>query len=139
MAVSVAWDNDEQTILRYDVKGHWTWDEFTVAFKQGLAMVAAVTHRVDFMVNPLDQKSRGYLPPNTIYHVITMYRNSPPNKGLTVVIGGGSFFKTLNELNRRLYPRISARYLVVDSLEEARAALKTKCEEVESPSVDRFS
>lgn len=129
MAVDIVWDNDEQTILRYDVEGHWTWDQFMIAYKKGLDMLTHITHRVDFMVNPLDSKSRGYVPSNMIFHVVTLHRNAPPNVGLTAVIGGSGFFKTLNELNRRLYPRIAERFVFIESLDEARAVLKAKTSE----------
>jgi hypothetical protein len=82
MSNTVQWDNDEKTVLR------WTWDEFSIAFKQGADMMASLDHPVHFIVNPLNTISRGYLPPGALQNTLSLYRNALPNAGSTVMIGG---------------------------------------------------
>lgn len=121
MPVRVEWDNKEQTTLRYDVEGQWTWNEFLEAIKQAKALMETVQHTVHFIVNPLDERSRGYLPGGTVSHVIQIYRSAPSNAGASVIIGGGDVLRTMNKISQQFYPRIAKRYRFADSLEEARS------------------
>ena len=123
MPVQVLWDNDDRTTLRYDVQGHWTWNEFYENFAHARAMMQTVPHTVDFIVNPVDFRSRGYMPSGMISRVVQLYRNIPPNTGVTVIVGGGDFFRIINNVSRGFYPRIAARYRFTDTLDEARAVL----------------
>ncbi len=129
MAVHIQWDNSEKTVLRYDFEGRWTWQEFMAIFPQAKTMASTVQHTVHSIVNPLDDKSRGYLPPNTLAQVVQLYRGAPPNIGATVIVGGSEFFRTLNRLSRRFYPRIAERYQFADTLEEARSILRKEIDQ----------
>lgn len=123
MPVSVEWDNEAKNVLRYDLGGRWTWDEFFKAFNDGKDLMAEVTHVVHFIVNPLDTVSNGYLPPGALTHAHNISRAAPPNAGATVLVGGGPFLKAMYTVGQRLYPRVSNQYKIVDSLETARAEL----------------
>ncbi len=123
MSVQVQWDNDDHTVLRYDVQGHWTWNEFYESFAQARTMLQTVSNTVDFIVNPADFRSRGYIPSGMISRVVQLYRSIPPNTGSTVIVGGGDFFRIINNVSRGFYPRIAARYHFTDTLDEARALL----------------
>jgi hypothetical protein len=123
MPVHVQWDNPENTILRYDVEGHWTWEEFLEAFQKARIMAASTQHTIHAIVHPADNKSLGYLPSGTLSQVIQLYRNAPSNFGLTAIISDSDFFNIFNRISRQLYPRIADRYLFVASLEEARSLL----------------
>lgn len=124
MAVTVQWDNDSKTILRYDFAGQWTWDEFITAYGQSKILLSSVPHTVHFIANSVDDESRGYLPPGVLNQTIRVYRMASPNAGRTVVVSGSPLFRSVLKFGSRLYPKITARYSFAASLEEARAMLR---------------
>lgn len=123
MAVTPHWDNDDKTVLRYDLAGRWTWDEFFAAFDEGTKMLAEAQHTVHFIVNPIDLMSKGYLPPGVLQNTLTLYRRTKANAGATVIVGGSPLFRSLNGIGQRIYPRIAQRMHFADSLDEARKLL----------------
>ena len=48
MSVTVVWDNERKTVIRYDMLGRWNWNEFQVEFQKAKAMLDSVEHTVDF-------------------------------------------------------------------------------------------
>jgi hypothetical protein len=123
MPVTPQWDNDDKTIIRYDLTGRWTWDEFFAAFDEGTTMLDTVQHTIHFIVNPLDLMSRGYLPPGALQNTLALYRRSKANAGSTVIVGGSTFFRSLYGIGQRIYPRIAAHSRFADSLDQARILL----------------
>jgi hypothetical protein len=101
----------------------WTWEEFFAAFEEGTKMLAWADHTVHFILNPLDPMSRGYLPPGAMQNTLILYRRSKANAGVTVIVGASSFFRSLYGIGQRIYPRIAARILFAESLDEARDML----------------
>jgi hypothetical protein len=47
MPITVNWDNDAKTVIRYDFEGHWNWDEFRAAANEAFVFTRSVQHRVD--------------------------------------------------------------------------------------------
>ena len=126
MSVTIQWDNEEKTILRYDMSGFWTWDEFFPAFEQGKQMISEVEHEVSFIVNPLDNQSRNHIPTSVLTHIRSINRNVPPNAGPTVSVSVSNFARALIRTLSYLAPQIAERYFFADSLEQARILLKER-------------
>ncbi len=123
MSVTVQWDNDAKTVLRYEVAGRWTWDEFYVAYDQGKSMMEAVPHTVHFIMVPMDFLTRNYLPPGALTHISSIYRRAAPNSGMTINVGGGGFARAMLNVLGRVSPKIAQKFAFADSLEEARTIL----------------
>ncbi|NWF70546.1 MAG: hypothetical protein HXY40_15770 [Chloroflexi bacterium] len=51
MGVQVYWEDNEQTLLRYDFVGKWTWSDLYNALALGLKMEMLVTNRVDVLID----------------------------------------------------------------------------------------
>ncbi len=49
MSISVQWDNPEQTIVRWDFDGEWTWEMFRKAQYASNQLILSVRHRVDII------------------------------------------------------------------------------------------
>lgn len=126
MPILVVWDNDEKTILRYDIRGRWTWDEMMNAYNEGAALLKEVSHTVDFIVYPIDPISKAHIPPNSLSNVLRLHGKSLSNAGVTALINDNTTARTLLRLLSALNPRIAARYIMVDTLEEARQKLDSK-------------
>jgi hypothetical protein len=123
MGVKAVWDNEQHTIVRYDLSGRWTWDEFFIAYEDAKAMLNATPHAVHFILNPTDAASRSHLPPGIVSHIGNIGRARLPNAGITVAIGSSNFVKSLVNTAARLYPRIRKTYQFVETLDDARALL----------------
>jgi hypothetical protein len=123
MPVTAQWDNDDKTIIRFDVSGRWTWAEYRAANAEIRKMVDGLSYIVHFIVNPLDDQSRGYLPPGALQHIRSVYGSVSPNVGMTAVIGASPYYHALYAIGRKIYPQIAVRYRFANSLEEARALL----------------
>ncbi|MFN8376170.1 MAG: hypothetical protein U0694_25260 [Anaerolineae bacterium] len=123
MGVQVQWDNPEKTILRYDMSGKWTWDRFFNAYEAGKALMNTVSHKVNFILNPTDEISRAYTPPNAMSHMISIGRKAHPMAGKTVSISNNTFTRVLLQMVSKVNPKIAEMYAFADSLEDARVML----------------
>ena len=66
MGVEVEWDNQEQTVLRYTVVGHWTWEEFYAARDRARALADKVDlPRVNAII---DIRIGSMFPRNSLTH-----------------------------------------------------------------------
>lgn len=36
MSVQVSWDNEDKTVIRYDLGGRWKWEEFYPCYQQAV-------------------------------------------------------------------------------------------------------
>ena len=126
MGVQVSWDNDDKTVIRYDLAGRWQWEEFYPKYQQAVEMIAPLDHKVDFIVNPADEVTRrGYAPPNILSRLWDLNKRSPANVGTTYVIGS-PLLKALYSVAMKVYPALSKNYVYVSSLEEARQVTAEK-------------
>ncbi len=123
MNITVAWDNDEQTIIRYDFDKGWTWREFYTATDQAFVLTRSVTHTV----NSISYFKPGVvLPPDALFQFRRAMTNAPKNRGVTVIVGGSTFIITMVSLFGKLNKRLGERLMIADSLERARAVLAAR-------------
>ena len=123
MGVSVSWDNDDKTALRYDFKGRWTWQEFDAATVEAFAMTGSVPHIVDSISN---FEIGAALPPNALFQFRRAMSKAPPNRGITVIVGGSLFIKTMVTTFSRLNKQLGERLLIADTLNQARTLLAAR-------------
>ena len=116
----IDWDDPEQTILRVAYEGEWALEDYQASLDQGVSMTRSVDHRVDIIVQTLDDDSQ--TPPlwglrSWRYAVI----NSPPNIGVTVVVPGSAGVRAFAfALSRLAGPHNYGRILTADTLDQAR-------------------
>lgn len=123
MSVNVSWDNDDKTALRYDFKARWTWEEFDAATVQAFAMTGSVSHTVDSISN---FETGAALPPNALFQFRRAMSKAPPNRGITVIVGGSMFIKAMVTTFSRLNKQLGERLLLADSLDQARTLLASR-------------
>jgi hypothetical protein len=123
MNITVSWDNDDKTIIRYDFQGQWTWDEFHKTSKEAFAMTRSVEHRVDSISN---FHKGAALPPNALFQFRQAMTNAPKNRGMTVIVGGNTFIKTMVRVFSNLNKQLGERLKIADTLDEARAMLTAR-------------
>ncbi len=119
MPVSVIWDNEEQTIIRYVFEGRWTLDELFVVMEQEDQMIASVEHMVDIIV---DFQNSGTVPDHLIANFPKIFESSSashPNVGITVIVGAAGFAEML----ANIFSKVFTRMVTASTLEQARAII----------------
>ncbi len=121
MNISTHWDDENKTIIRYDVEGkNWNWDDLHVAIDQVKAMLDDLDYKVDVIVHVQDVVQ---MPRNTMAHFRRMTANRHPNRGLSVFVGDSIFAQMLLEAFNKVYRGPAGRVQLASSLEEARSLL----------------
>ena len=120
MSVTVDWDNEDKTAIRYDFEGRWDWNDFRAATTKGFALTRSVTQRVDTISNFYPGAK---LPSDALFQFNRAMKGAPANRGVTVIVGGTAFIKNLVGIFTRVHKPLGQRLLLASSLEEARAKL----------------
>jgi hypothetical protein len=124
MPVEIQWDDQEQTTLRYSIATPWTWNEFWIAFEQGLKMIDSVEGTVDYIFDDADIASRA-LPPGFLTQLGAIVRKRHPRAGTTVFVSKEqSTSRTLwYRLASSVYPSLPEKFVFAPTLDDARALL----------------
>ncbi len=131
MAISVQWDNNEQTIVRFEYEGNWDWEGFYKYIGEANEMMDTVPHPV---VSIVDMSKTNHMPPNAIAHIrrIVDVSKEHNNSNISVFVGAGRFAEMLFSTLQKVYPdtKTIAGFHFVDTIEEARPlALKLQAEQ----------
>lgn len=119
MSITVEWDDDAQTILRYSYSGAWTLDEFVASLDQAYALIDQQDHLVDLIhvILPDARTPSGMF--SALGHIKAKRH---PRQRHQIVIGASPFMKRLTQITGAVV--LQAREVVfVDSLDEAYARL----------------
>ena len=83
-----------------------------------------MTESVDHTVHHIIYLPPGFkVPPNALSQLGAIKRYQPSNRGMILVIGGGSLIRGLTQLATKIQPEIGAHVRFVQSLEEARSII----------------
>lgn len=115
MSVTVQWDNDDKTILRYTFEGDWTWEEYFIELTQGREMMASVSHDV-CVFNDMQHITR--FPINFVSRAKGVITSRPDNTGLAIFLTTDRFFKILYNILGQIIPNVPTDYLMVATEEE---------------------
>lgn len=126
MPVSLQWDNDDHTILRYDYCGRWTWEDYAPVYERAGILLRECNWTVHFIVNLKDEVARNHLPAGALIRAVNIYRNAPANSGKTIIVNAGMVYRTVAQTGAAAYPAIGKKYAFADTLEEARLMLATE-------------
>lgn len=117
MPMNAAWDNAEQTVIRQDYVGKWTWEEYFEMTKKTRDMISSMSHVVDV----ISDMKPGIIPRQG--SAITFARKAlsslPPNRGIIVVVTNplvAALLRVFKNLDKEIGPFMYA----VNSVEEAR-------------------
>src|SRR5260221_7381627 len=119
MAIEVAWDNQDQTNIRYDFNGQWTWDDFQQAKVRADSMIDAAAHAkpVGAMFVISDP---AYVARNAIANTLSRLPTKHPRAVLLVLVSDNALVKTLWGTLVALYPNVKKVYRQVDTLDSGR-------------------
>ena len=120
MPIKVAWYNPEKTILKGEISGAWTWEEFHLSIDETHQLLKDVSHPVVIINvrmpdaknpkgNPLPHYSRAtkQMPEHQVM-TINVSRDKPLNRMIANILG-------------KLFPFMPAKFYIADNLDEALA------------------
>jgi hypothetical protein len=135
MSITVSWDDDAQTILRWNFVGIWTWDEF----EHELAATARRMEAVPYPVSAIcDMTCSGPLPVtgSAISHMWQARQLAQEQLTTAIFVGSSAHVRAIIGLFCTIYRQRRDRYLFASSIEEARALLVAR--QVASPSATQI-
>jgi hypothetical protein len=134
MGITIGWDNEEKSVMRFEYHGIWSWEEFYKNIEEANQMMDTVNHPV---VSIIDMRDSPYLPPNAAVHIRNVIRMSMShnNSGISVFLKATRIIEAMIEVLRQVYPDIleQTEWLYCDTLEEAREIAQRKVIELHSP------
>jgi hypothetical protein len=99
MKITVAWDNPEQTIIRYDFAQGWTWEDLFAAVAEDDSLMDSVDHDVHIIFNVQDAS----VPPNPLSRLRGLSGQINPKLGLLVVVATDAWFHRVTEIFYSVY------------------------------------
>lgn len=116
MSISVMWENNERTILRYRFNGKWTWEEFYAAIERGQALQDEVTQPVDVLLDMLESP---VVPGGAIRHFRPIGKIAHPNTEMRIVVSSSGIIAGLYAVFIRMIGSAARSYRIVRTLDEA--------------------
>ncbi|HLV34886.1 MAG TPA: hypothetical protein VKY59_07235 [Spirillospora sp.] len=116
--IQIDFDNAERTVIRWDFKGRWTWDDWYAGLDRALELRAAVN---DVPVVPaiLDFRHSGQVPMGALAHTRAAIEIMDP-RDYAILANGSGYIRSLVQAFCLLNPSVSDKVLLADSLAEAR-------------------
>jgi hypothetical protein len=123
MGITVAWDNDEKTVLYICYQLPWTVAEFIISQAELRRFMSSVTHTVHLF---FDVSAGIALPQNAMSHFREASKYVLPNQGVLILIGANLFAKTVIRVLQTTIPAIlkSDEIYFVETREEAQALVR---------------
>lgn len=122
MTVHSSWDDQDQTIIRMEFAGAWTWSEAHTAVERMTGMMETVKHTVHVII---DLTSGSHIPPFAFKEVRALLGKRSPYAGVTVFVGANFVTASLWKTIAQTYGWLVSTnpYSFADTLEEARARI----------------
>jgi hypothetical protein len=121
MPIDVVWDDEAETIIRWNFSDPWNWQEFRAAFEKSMEIGGHLPYRVD--VIPYLANSRIPVPTGALGEFNRIARTTPKNVGLVVITGGNVLTRTIIDLFTQVYGKAAHNWHTIDSLDKARAMI----------------
>ncbi len=124
MSITIVWDNPEKTILRYDIRETWTWQEARKAIDMIFTMMDNAESDIVCTIPNFIGKVK--LPPDGMRHFAELTSQSHPKAGLTVIVGVNFMMKGIINTTKGMYSMTgrSVDFDYADTLDEARQKIK---------------
>jgi hypothetical protein len=121
MPVTVQWDNDQKTVLRYEFSDVWTWEEFFEAQGQREPLLQDVHHRVHHLLI--------FAPHQRVPALLTFNAKRLDDRrfkysGYYAVVGAPLLMRMLTSALRRIGNTMARDAYFFDTEAEARAFLQ---------------
>lgn len=124
MGITVQWDDDSHTILRYTYALRWTWAEYEGVVAKARELVNAEA-QPDRVVDVIADFSQSSILPD---HALANFRRSLQSQnaiafGITVLVTRNQFLRAMVEVFGRLNQQASRKLRTANNLDEARSLI----------------
>jgi len=116
MSITVKWDNDEETVLCYEIKGNWTLQEFDAAIEETYALCENYTGLPHII---LDMRNTREVADGILVQLRKAMRLIPEFNGTVCVVTNSTEIRTGVKMFMRIFKPDIALY-IVNSLKSAR-------------------
>jgi hypothetical protein len=116
MPVASFWDDEEKTIVRGNLVGQWTWDEYHTGISEMAQLVKDIDHRFDQII---DVRESGPLPDGALSHIRRGRQQNPANFGISVIVGPSEWIKALVGVMEKAYGKRTQPTSIAETIEEA--------------------
>lgn len=121
MPVTVNWDNDDKTIVRYQLSGAWTPEELFPALDQGAALMNSIDYPVDVI---LDFAGSTAFPLDKLFAMGRYAEGkTSANQRRVVMVRSLPVLRGLLDTMRRFLPRATRGVYFADTLDDAYALI----------------
>lgn len=121
MGIHFSWDDDAQTILRFDMDGRWTWDEFDAKASESLEWRQDRTRPYSVIMN---NTADAFAPPESINHLKQIMERGGDTMELFVIIGGDRFAKMVGSAFSQVYRHLGKKLVFSNTLQDARTLIR---------------
>jgi hypothetical protein len=115
--ITVEWDNETRTIIKYVYQQGWDWQDYQTAIESAARMIGEENHPVNVI---MDFRSASMLPAGAITHVqkALSYPRHPLVR-LTAIVGANAFIRRIADIGQKLSRKQSWDLSFVTTPEEA--------------------
>ena len=121
MAVSVAWENTQRSVLRVNCDAIWEAWDLRRPIEEVKRMLNSVPHKVDIVV---DLTFSMVSPRNLLAMLSTIEDAHCENQGLLIIVRADSTIKSLGSMARVMSPKVFSNLYFVDALEDTHRLLR---------------
>ncbi len=125
MNITVTWDDNAQTTLRWEFVDAWTWDELEDALAAAIHQMNSVPYPVTAICD-LTRSAPLPMTGSAISHLCHARQLAKDQITAAVLVGASSYMKSIIALYCTIYRQPRDRYLFAASIEEAHALLATR-------------
>lgn len=122
MPINVEWDNEERTIIRYDIRDPWHLPEYSRALFHTWSMIESVEHSVHVVVDFTHAMS---FPRNLLSNAASTNNQLHPRQGLVIGIKVSPYLQMMVRVATRVFPRLGHNVFFVATLQDAYTLIKT--------------
>lgn len=123
MAILVKWDNNEETIIRWDFDGRWNWDQAANAARESVELRQGKSHKVAIILN-LQQSTM--MKSDVFQNTVELMMLSPDDRDYIVVVGRNVYTQALVEIFRKMFLDLEHVIYSTDTLHEARRLIEMR-------------
>lgn len=121
MPVTIAWDNDEHSVIRVTFDKRWEVGDLFRTIDDVTRMIDSVNHMVDSI---FDLTNSSMSPPRLLSTLDRMEENYCKNERLLIIVNAGAYIKSLTKVAKLLAPKTFAHVHFADTLESAYALIQ---------------
>lgn len=110
MPITVAWYEDEQKNIHYDLVDIWTWKDLNEAIDSAVIMLDSVDYEVNLIV---DFTNTGYVPQFSVENLSNVAKAPTikhPNTKKLIMVGADKYIGVVFNVFRKIFPFAGKRY-----------------------------